>query len=392
MIKVLFVHEGHLYRDEHGNLYGAQYNDALISRYASLGNQVTFILREKSIITDQTGIIDQIRSKNFKFIAIPNFKSINGFFKHRRGVSQIISEAVQSHDVVVARMPSQAAGIAIQEAKRLGKPLLVELVACSFDAYWNHSWKGKLIAHYRFNVIKRTISDCPYVLYVTKKFLQERYPTKGIHSGISDVELPVLEDWVLEQRIAKIKRRLENQPLILGTVAALAVSYKRQADVIRAIARLKRKGSTFHYHMIGEGDPTALQKIINKNQLQNEVKILGTRKHHEVFDFLDGIDLYIQPSKQEGLPRALVEAMSRACPALGSNIAGIPELLDPSCLFVAGNIDQIIIKLKNLNINILLNQATLNFTKAKDFQNENLNRSRRAFYNRFLDETKNRNY
>ncbi len=388
MNKVLFVHDGYLYRDKDENIYGAQYNNELVSRYAYFGDHVTFILREKIIETDQTVILDQINSQYFQFISIPNFKSITGFFKHNKVVKQSIFAAVQSHDIIVARMPSAAGGFAVQEAKRLGKPLLVELVACTYDAYWNHSWKGKLIAHYRFHVIKRTISDCPYVLYVTKKFLQERYPTKGIHCGISDVELPVLEDRVLDQRIEKIRRRLENQPLILGTVAALAVSYKRQADVIGAIAYLKRKGSFFHYHIVGEGDPTSLQKIINKNQLQKEVKIFGTLKHKEIFNFLDNIDIYIQPSKQEGLPRALVEAMSRACPALGSNIAGIPELLDKSCLFEAGNIKEIIEKLNSINTNFLYRNARINFEIAKNFSKSNLDKKRNEFYTLFLKDNK----
>jgi len=385
--RVLFVHEGYLYRDAHNNLYGVQYNDAIVNRYASLGDQVSFILREKRILSEQARNMDQIRSKNFKFIAIPNFKSITGFFNHRSTVRQTISEAVRSHDVIVARMPSHAAGIAIEEAKRLNKPLLVEVVACTFDAYWNHSWKGKLMAHYRFHVVKRIIRSCPYVMYVTQKFLQDRYPTKGIHAGISDVELSALEDWVLERRLLKIRQRSDNQPLVLGTVAALAVSYKRQADVIRAIARLKRMGIIFHYQLVGEGDPTALQKIINKEQVRNEVTILGTRKHHEVFEFLDGIDVCIQPSKQEGLPRALVEAMSRACPALGSSLAGIPELLDYTCLFDAGNVDEIVLKLKNLNNDILLKEAEQNFKTSKNYQKAALDERRRLFYNRFLNET-----
>lgn len=57
--------------------------------------------------------------------------------------------------------------------------------------------------------------------------------------------------------------------------------------------------------------------------------------------FLDTVDIYIQPSKQEGLPRSVVEAMSRGCLCVGSRIAGIPELLSTKYLFNAGNVMQI---------------------------------------------------
>ena len=56
-----------------------------------------------------------------------------------------------------------------------------------------------------------------------------------------------------------------------------------------------------------------------------------------VLEWLNDVDIYIQPSRQEGLPRALIEAMSRGCPAFGSTAGGIPELLSPECLHQPGD-------------------------------------------------------
>jgi hypothetical protein len=76
--------------------------------------------------------------------------------------------------------------------------------------------------------------------------------------------------------------------------------------------------------------------------------------------------------------------MSRACPSLGSNIAGIPELIDKECLFDAGKIDQIIEKLNMINIYWLQEQAGKNFEKAKEYQKEKLRNRREAFYNQCM--------
>ena len=56
-----------------------------------------------------------------------------------------------------------------------------------------------------------------------------------------------------------------------------------------------------------------------------------------VLNWLDDIDIYVQPSFQEGLPRALVEAMSGGRPAFASTTGGIPELLPADCLHCPGD-------------------------------------------------------
>jgi glycosyltransferase involved in cell wall biosynthesis len=52
---------------------------------------------------------------------------------------------------------------------------------------------------------------------------------------------------------------------------------------------------------------------------------------------MDELDLYVIPSLGEGLPRALVEAMSRGLPAIGSRRGGIPELVDGRWLHRPGD-------------------------------------------------------
>src|SRR5699024_9377130 len=123
-----------------------------------------------------------------------------------------------------------------------------------------------------------------------------------------------IEENSLTERIKKIKQS-DSKRLVIGTLAAIDAPYKGQDDVIKAVHELKKEGVDVLYKIVGEGDPSRLEKIIAQNGVKNSVDIVGKMKHEKVFDFLKDIDLYIQPSKQEGLPRALVEAMSKACPA-----------------------------------------------------------------------------
>src|SRR5690606_42058407 len=96
----------------------------------------------------------------------------------------------------------------------------------------------------------------------------------------------------------------------------------------RALARLRQIGlDGFRYEIVGGGDQSYLRKIARKYGVADPVDFLGRITRKEVFQWLDKIDLYIQPSKTEGLPRALIEAMSRGLPCLGTRVGGIPELL-----------------------------------------------------------------
>src|SRR5690625_396249 len=90
-------------------------------------------------------------------------------------------------------------------------------------------------------------------------------------------------------------------------------------------------------------------------------------RHNEVFDWLETIDLYAQPSRQEGLPRALIESMSRGVPAFGANTAGIPELLENEFIFsnTKDNIDEICEIIKSYNKRNMKIQAKQKYKESK---------------------------
>ncbi len=93
-------------------------------------------------------------------------------------------------------------------------------------------------------------------------------------------------------------------------------------------------------------------------------------RHEDVFNWLETIDIYTQPSRQEGLPRALIEAMSRGLPAFGARTAGIPELLEKEFIFsnTKYNIDEICSILVGFSKEKMLSQSIYNFNEAKKVQ------------------------
>jgi len=95
-----------------------------------------------------------------------------------------------------------------------------------------------------------------------------------------------------------------------------------------------------------------LKQNVKRLNQQNRIKFLG--KHTDVRPFLAQSDLYVIPTldegRKEGMPMALVEAMSMGIPVLGSAISGIKFVLKdfPEFLFEASNSQQLANKINFL--------------------------------------------
>jgi glycosyltransferase involved in cell wall biosynthesis len=379
--KVLFVHDGPILGNKDQTVfYGVHYNDEIIKRYSFFGDTVSFLMRYQEIKDSEAMRYSKITHPSFNFIDLPNFKSIRTYHKKSKSI-KIIKEAVDSHDVIILRLPSAAGTIAFEYAKSINKPILIEMVACVYDALWNYDWRGKLMAKYKMKKYQDILQRSSHVIYVTNAFLQGRYPTKGKAIGCSDVVLRDIDTTILDKRLVKIEN--SSKELVLGTVAAIDVPYKGQADVIKVVAKWGSTEKQYKYQIVGQGNPLRLKGIIDKFKIQSNIEIIGSLSHDKVFEFIDEIDLYIQPSKQEGLPRSVIEAMSRACPIIGSNIAGIPELINKEALFEGGNVDDITTVLEKLSKANMKNWAIENFENAQKFKKETLDDYRECFYNEF---------
>ncbi|MGQ7341250.1 glycosyltransferase [Streptococcus suis] len=315
---------------------------------------------------------------------IRSYHDIPDAIRNSKQIKSELEEVISSSDKIIIRMPSVLGMFATEICKKLNKDYLIELVACPWDGYINHTNPiGKLLAPVMYYNTKKVVYNAPNVLFVTSKFLQNRYPTRGRACGCSDVVLKEINDADLKARINKIDTLDFGNKIILGTVANVGMKYKGHKYVFEAMYELKKLGMNFEYRLIGNGDQTRLKTLIKKFGLEQEVIFLGSLPHNKVFEELKTLDIYIQPSLQEGLPRAVVEAMSLACTVIGSNAGGIPELINPSMVFKKRNVKQLITILKNLDKKTLLFESKNNFNKAKEFEDAKLTQIRQSFYSSF---------
>jgi len=228
-----------------------------------------------------------------------------------------------------------------------------------------------------------------YVSYVTEGFLQHRYPPapNAMTEAVSDIMLPDADEAVLRRRIEKIDH--PEAKLVLGTIANLDLAYKGVDVAIRALAVMKRRGIDIEYRVLGGGDPDRYRALATRLGIGRDVHFDGSVPGGEaVYRWLDTIDLYLQPSLTEGLPRALIEAMSRGCPAVGADVGGISELLDEAVLFRHAAPQQLVALIIALHEDRprMRQEALRNFDVAQQYEHARLEVKRRVFLERFFKE------
>lgn len=385
---LLLVYEDKAALDREGNVYiGTAFSNSALECYFQHFDHVTMLVRRADVSPDDTKRLsgmNKVTTDRLSVVFLPNptadMRSYLNPQTHKE-FKRTVLDQIKPDRAVIVRVPSSSGTIAADYCHKTGKPFLAEAIGCPWDSLWNHSLKGKVMAPFSWENFRRVMRNAPYSVYVTNEFLQRRYPTKGITAAISDVELRPMEQSVLDARLAHIRNHTGK--IKIATSGGL-VAYKGQQFVIEALAKLKAQGNTnFEYHLAGSGDDETLRKLAKELGVEDQVIFEGRLAHEQMFTFLDEMDLYIQPSMTEGMPRSLIEAMSRGLPAFGTQTGGIPELLGPDCTFPRKDSDAIAKMISCLSPEVMEQKARNNFESAKGFQKELLAQKRFDFYAAF---------
>lgn len=107
------------------------------------------------------------------------------------------------------------------------------------------------------------------------------------------------------------------------------VSGKNPIYAIRLVEELFRKGFNVHLRMYGEGlERNALEQYIMTNQLTNIITLEGIQSKEVIQKSYQNSHFVILPSKSEGWPKAVAEAMFWGCIPLATAVSCVPWMLD----------------------------------------------------------------
>ncbi len=262
------------------------------------------------------------------------------------------------------------------------RPYGVEVVGDPYDTFAPGSVKHPLRPFFRWwfaRQLRQQCTEAGAAAYVTKQALQQRYPCPNYSVGVSDVDLPS-GAFVTAPR----PLRQDAHTFKLIFVGSLAQLYKAPDVLIEAVAACVQEGLDLKLILVGDGKHRA--------ELEARSVALGLGKRvcfhgqlstsDAVRDQLDQADLFVLPSYQEGLPKAMVEAMARSLPCIGSTVGGIPELLLAEDMVPPGDVDALTRKIREVvtDPERMVRMSARNLEKAKEYTFEVLREQQIAFY------------
>ncbi len=109
------------------------------------------------------------------------------------------------------------------------------------------------------------------------------------------------------------------------------VARKRQADLVRAVAILRERGLPVRVVFAGAG-PTlpAVKALVSEEDLGSSVELLGNVDATTLREHFENSVAFCLVSTWEGMPAAVMEAMARGVPVVGSDVNGIRDLIEDS--------------------------------------------------------------
>ena len=329
----------------------------------------------------------QIQDDRISVEILPPNTSPRDFINDRK-VRICLEKEISAADAVLVRPLSRRGLMAIKIAEKMNKPYMIEMTGDIHNALRQHpNLLKRMYAPFLYRQIKNTIKKCQYGLYVSQKYLQERYPIAGEMCGCSDVVLEKSDESVFEKRIRKIEQLGCQKIINIALIGFYQGKMKGVDTAIRAMSHLPEK---FHLSILGNGTQAsrdmwyeyAAKYGVKSDRIHFPTPLPSSKL---VLQWLDTMDFFVLPTRSEGLCRCIVEAMSRGCICFASRVCTNPELLSKECLFELDD-DKKIAKLLlsyTSDVEKMKMVAQRNFEEAKRFDVDLLREKRNAFLKKF---------
>lgn len=215
-----------------------------------------------------------------------------------------------------------------------------------------HGWTGQsqrvkiyeFIERFAFKLADRVVAVSePKLRELQKQGLA--FPKLAlIENGVALPEPDGASDTDLREQLG-----IERSEILIGAVGRLSIE-KGHKFFLDTAARLRRSHPEAKYVLVGDGPLRAeLQRLAIHLGIQDIFFFVGWISDMEAV--YRSLDIFMLPSLTEGLPMALLEAMSYGIPSIATTVGGVPNVIETNVsglLATPGNSDSLTLALRKL--------------------------------------------
>ncbi len=385
---VNIVLEFRFYRDETGQIYtDASFDYPFWQRYLMVFASVNIIARAKDVSNSEASDKwKKVTGDNVTFSPIPYYHGVGDLLKKTPKVIREIRRISASNNYpYIFRMPSIIGALFFMADKSIGnKAFGVEMVGDPEEVFGSLSPLYRPVGKAFVRNTRSIISRARAVAYVERTILPTKYPATHPQNVFyfSSINLP-------DNSFASSPRHFNGrEELNIISIGALDQMYKGPDIMLDAILECKKNGLIVNLTWIGGGVYLEkMKELAQSMNLQDQVNFTGMiTDRTKIEEALDKADMFVLASRTEGLPRAMIEAMARGLPCIGSDVGGIPQLLNKDYLFTKEDAHGLanLLQSKSADNNELVAMSTANIETAKLYANSKLDKERIGFYKAVL--------
>ena len=319
----------------------------------------------------------EVEGPGVHVIEIPYYLGPFGYILRYLRIRRAVRRLVSSWSGYVAvRMPNPLGKLMQESASRRQLPFLTQAVGDPEDVLRSGALGriGKLATTRAKKEMQSVVNASGAVTYVTLETLQRKYPAQpsSLVLARSDVKLSA-ESFGPKHRDYSVKP-VSSPPSIMA-VGSQQRRYKGHDVLLHAIHLLVQEGFDTRLVLIGEGQFHAelVQQASTLGVSDNVTFLPQVGGPEDLRRYFGVTDLFVMPSRTEGLPRVLVEAMASGIACLGTRVGGIPELLDARALVAPDDAEGLADRIKQVLLapQVMTSLAEKQFSVANRIWKEN---------------------
>jgi glycosyltransferase involved in cell wall biosynthesis len=360
------------------------------TRYLDVFDEVHVVGRVRDVAEPTAGWV-RSNGPSVDFTPLPYYVGPRQYLAQRGNLRRSMGGSFQSDDAVILRVPGQIGTVMHSFLKARRHPYAVEVIGNPYDAFARGASNHPLRPVFQWLMPRKlemlTRGACAGS-YVTEAALQRRYPLSPSAFATHYSSIALTEaHYADEPRTPS----LNGKPIKLIQVASFDVPYKATDVLLDSVALCVEQGLELELEICGEGTlRPQLEEYARQKGLGQRANFVGLVSGMDNMNRrLDASDIFVLPSLTEGLPRAMIEAMARGLPCIGTTVGGIPELISDDCLVPPSDAASLASCIRALASSPKRQAETsqINLKKAAEFKGTELQQRRNQLFEHLKEKT-----